>query len=108
MILEKGKYYKEDEVVYECIKTSDGSQEGKLSALTEYVKKYEGSVEPEPEPSEEGTITNPIKFSTGMIIHNGKYYIEDGIIYQCFRDSGIAIHNNLKDLVNIYVKTATV
>lgn len=108
MILEKGKYYKEDEVVYECIKTSDGSQEGKLSALTEYVKKYEGSVEPEPDPSEEGTITNPIKFSTGMIIHNGKYYIEDGIIYQCFRDSGIAIHNNLKDLVNIYVKTATV
>ncbi len=115
MVLERGKYYIEDNIIYYCIKSSDGHQEGKLSTLSEYVEVYNDSQKPEPEPEpehpqvgEEGTISNPIKFSTGMTLYNGKYYIENEITYLCFRDSDIAIHNSLKDLVNIYVKTATV
>lgn len=105
----EGKYYIEEDVIYHCIKSSSGPLEGKLAELTEYVEIYQsGEIDPEPPiEEEEGTIKNPIKFTTGMILYNGKYYIEDGVVYHCFRDSGIAIHNNLKDLVNIYVKTAT-
>lgn len=51
-----------------------------------------------------GTLEDPIPYSVNMEIFNGKYYIENNIIYLCTRDSGIALHNNLKDLVSIYVE----
>lgn len=50
-----------------------------------------------------GTIEDPILYSTGMEIFNGKYYIENDILYLCNRDSGTALYNNLADLVGIYV-----
>ena len=50
-----------------------------------------------------GTLDDPIPFATGMEIFNGKYYIENAILYLCNRDSGTALYNNLADLVGIYV-----
>ena len=50
-----------------------------------------------------GTREDPIPYTSGMQIYNGKYYTEDGILYLCNRDSGQAIYNRLADLVNIYV-----
>jgi hypothetical protein len=41
-----------------------------------------------------------------MEIFNGKYYIENDVIYLCNRDSGTALYNNLIDLINIYVVIA--
>ena len=51
----------------------------------------------------DGTKYDPIPYSGNMVIENGKYYIEDGVIYLCNRDSGIAVYNKLADLVGIYV-----
>ena len=54
----------------------------------------------------DGTKYDPIPYSGNMVIENGKYYIEDGVIYLCNRDSGIAVYNKLADLVGIYVVVA--
>lgn len=50
-----------------------------------------------------GTLEDPIPYSVNMEIFKDKYYIQNGVIYLCNRDSGIALHNELKDLVNLYV-----
>lgn len=53
-----------------------------------------------------GTKADPIPYSAGMALENGKYYSEDGVVYLCNRDTGIAVYNKLKDLVGIYVTVA--
>lgn len=53
-----------------------------------------------------GTKADPIPYSAGMALENGKYYIEDGIVYYCNRDTGIAVYNKLSELVGIYVIVA--
>lgn len=108
IMLEEGKYYVEEGTIYKCIKSASETLEGKLADLNEYVEVYNpGGEGPKPPVGEEGTIQNPINFEHGTILYNGKYYKENGIIYHCFRDSGNAIYNDLKDLENIYVKRAT-
>lgn len=57
---------------------------------------------------EMGTIENPIAYEGNMILENGKYYIQDGIIYWCNRDSINPVYHALKDLVGLYVETAIV
>lgn len=49
-----------------------------------------------------GTINDPIPWSTNMECFNGKYYTEENILYLCIRDSGIALHYNIKDLIGTY------
>lgn len=53
-----------------------------------------------------GTIEDPIPYSGNMALEHGKYYAQDGIIYLCTRDTGIAVHSALKDLVGHYVEVA--
>ena len=53
-----------------------------------------------------GTSDDPIPYNGNMVLEKGKYYIEDGVIYLCNRDSGIAVYNRLADLVGIYVELA--
>lgn len=53
-----------------------------------------------------GTEDDPIPYSGNMILFDGLYYEQDGVVYICFRDSGIAIHNALADLVGHYVQVA--
>lgn len=53
-----------------------------------------------------GTKEDSIPYSGNMILENGKFYSQDGVVYQCIRDSEIAIHNELKDLVGNYVQVA--
>ena len=47
---------------------------------------------------------NPIPYNGNMALEKDKYYSEDGIIYICFRDSGIALQNRLADLIEHYVR----
>ena len=60
-----------------------------------------------PLPSEEGTIDNPIAFSIGMAVENGKYYTENSVKYLCIRDSGAPLYNALADLVGNYVEVVS-
>lgn len=55
---------------------------------------------------ENGTKENPIAYSGNMALEQGKYYEQEGVVYLCNRDTGVAVYNALKDLVNIYVEVA--
>lgn len=51
-----------------------------------------------------GTLDDSIPYSGNMVLEKDKYYIQDGIIYKCTRDSINPLYNNLKDLINLYVE----
>lgn len=50
----------------------------------------------------EGTINDPIPWFTNMECFQDKYYIEDNILYLCIRNSEIAIHHKVIDLIGDY------
>lgn len=51
----------------------------------------------------DGTIDDPIPYSGNMALTAGLYYMQDGEIYRCTRDTGIPVYNALADLVGLYV-----
>mgnify|MGYP003302057351 CR=1 FL=1 len=50
----------------------------------------------------EGTLEDPIPWRGNMECFLGKYYIEDGILYECIRDSGIALQYKVIELIDNY------
>lgn len=58
------------------------------------------------EGEENGTRENPIEYNGNMALEEGKYYIQDGVIYLCTRDTINPVYNALKDLVGLYVEVA--
>lgn len=56
----------------------------------------------------EGTIEDPIPYTPPMEIFKDKYYIQEGVVYLCTRDSGIALSQSLKDLVGLYVELVNI
>ena len=55
-------------------------------------------------PGEGDSPDNPIEYNNNMELFNGKYYSQNGVVYLCFRDTGVPVYNNLADLVGIYVE----
>lgn len=51
-----------------------------------------------------GTLENPIPYEGNMVLENGKYYSQDGVVYLCNRDSGNPVYNALSELVGLYVE----
>lgn len=51
-----------------------------------------------------GTLEDPIPYDGNMELFSGKYYIQDGIIYLCNRDTGAPVYHALRDLVGLYVE----
>ena len=49
-----------------------------------------------------GTIDDAIPWKANMECFNGKYYIEDEILYLCVRDSGIALQCKIVDVLDNY------
>lgn len=54
-----------------------------------------------------GTVDDPIPYDGNMELFNGKYYIQNDVIYLCTRDSGQPLYNPLADLVGLYVEVYT-
>lgn len=54
-----------------------------------------------------GTIDDPIPYSNGLEIFNGKYYTQNDVLYLCTRDSGTPLYHDLSALVGIYVEVVT-
>ena len=54
----------------------------------------------------QGTRDNPIPYNNNMALEEGKYYIQNSVVYYCNRSTGVAVYNNLADLVGIYVEVA--
>ena len=55
-------------------------------------------------PGQGDTPDNPIHYDNNMELFEGKYYEQGGIVYVCIRSTGVAVFNNLADLVHIYVE----
>lgn len=55
---------------------------------------------------EYGTLENPIQYEGNMVLENGKYYSQDGVVYLCNRDSINPVYHTLAELVNLYVEVA--
>ena len=51
-----------------------------------------------------GEVDDPIPYTPPMEIFEGKHYIEDGVVYRCTRDSGVALSHSLADLIGLYVE----
>ena len=54
--------------------------------------------------SHAGTLEDPIPYSGNMALESGKYYMQDGKIYRCTRDTGNPVYNALSELVGLYVE----
>lgn len=54
----------------------------------------------------EGTIDDPIPYNNNMELFEGKYYTQDGVVYECTRNTEQAVYQTLADLVGIYVEIA--
>lgn len=55
-------------------------------------------------PGQGDSPSNPIPYNNNMALEEGKYYIQFDVIYICTRSTGIAVFNNLADLVGLYVE----
>lgn len=53
-----------------------------------------------------GTLEDPIPYDQTMTVYNGKYYLEEGIIYKCVRDSGQPLYASCASLVGNYFEVA--
>ena len=54
-----------------------------------------------------GTLEDPIPYDQTMTVYNGKYYLEEGIIYKCVRDSGQPLYATCASLVGNYFEVAS-
>lgn len=54
--------------------------------------------------SHTGDKDDPIPYTPPMEIFNGKYYVQNGSVYLCVRDSEVALSHDLSSLVGIYVE----
>lgn len=53
-----------------------------------------------------GTLDDPIPYDQTMTVYNGKYYLEEGIIYKCIRDSGQPLYATCASLVGNYFEVS--
>lgn len=51
-----------------------------------------------------GELSDPIPYSGNMALTAGLYYIQDGTVYLCVRDTESPVYAALADLVGIYVE----
>ena len=56
----------------------------------------------------DGTLDNPIPYNGNMALESGKYYIQNGAVYRCTRDTGIPVYHALSALVGLYVEVVNV
>lgn len=54
----------------------------------------------------DGSHEHPFAWESGMTCYNGKYYIEDGILYLCTRDSNAPLYHPIASLINLYFVVA--
>ena len=51
-----------------------------------------------------GTLDDPIPYDGNMELFNGKYYIQNEVVYLCTRDRGAPLYHDLSSLVGTYVE----
>lgn len=53
-----------------------------------------------------GTREDPIPYDGNMILEDGKYYSQGGVVYICTSSTGNPVYHALSDLVGLYVEVA--
>lgn len=95
-ILEKGKIYEDQEgTLWICINGSGIAVFDQLINLPAFVAQYSDA---------EGTPEDPIVYAGRIALETGKYYTQNGVIYECIRDSEIPVYDDLSAMVDNYVK----
>ena len=94
-----GERYRVEDVLWECIQAHTTQDNWKPSMATASLWKTVDE-------DHKGTIDDPIVYIPPMEIFKDKYYIQNGVIYKCTRDSGQPLSHNLSDLVGNYVEKA--
>lgn len=56
----------------------------------------------------DGTKYDPIVYKGNMELFENKYYTQNGVLYLCFRNTGIEVHQPLAEMVDVYVRVANV
>lgn len=84
-----------DEEVQDHTTQSNWSPGNQSSLWVEVVEDHEGTLE-DPIPYNEEL--NPMW--QGMILEEGKYYTQSGVVYKCIRNTGNKVTHNLADLVS--------
>lgn len=51
-----------------------------------------------------GTIDDPIPYDGNMALEQGKYYVQNGAIYLCTRDTVNPVYGTLESLIGLYVE----
>lgn len=54
-----------------------------------------------------GEETDPIPYEGNLRLENGKFYIQNDVIYKCTRDTGNPVYHALSDLIGLYVEEVT-
>lgn len=97
MELFAGKYYKDKEILYLCIRDScKGMAYENLSDLISggFVEVVNEESSEETDTEADGTIENPIPYVKGVTsIEKDKYYIENGIVYLAIQYGGVIIYD---------------
>ena len=52
----------------------------------------------------EGTEEDPIPYEGNMALEQGKYYMQDWVVYRCTRDTVNPVYNRLDELIELYVE----
>lgn len=92
-----GERYRVEDVLWECIQAHTTQDNWKPSMATASLWKV---VDEE----HKGTIDDPIVYIPPMEIFKDKYYIQNGVIYKCTRNSEQPLTHDLSALVGLYVE----
>ena len=90
---------RDDWVVYKCIQAHDAQGDPNRAPHL-----APALWTPIADPTEDGSREHPIHWVQGMEIYNGKYYLDDGVLYRGTRDSGIGMSFPLASLIGQYVE----
>lgn len=54
-----------------------------------------------------GSAEDPIPYEGNMVLEEGKYYSQDGVVYKCIWSTGIPVYHPLNELVGLYVEVVS-
>jgi hypothetical protein len=85
-----------DDRLFRCVQahtSMDGWQPENTPALWEEINE-----------THTGELNDPIPYNGNMALTAGLYYIQDGVVYLCIRDTINPVHSPLAELTELYVE----
>lgn len=91
-----GEFYRYKDKLYKCLQThtiQEGWEPDVVESLWTVIDE-----------EHVGTLEDSIPFVVNMEVFEGKYYMHEGVLYLCIRDSGTALYHTPGALLGIYFK----